>query len=127
MVTVVGNSYANQKGSSMKTDFSAVAIALVLCAYANSAASATDFDYFKSQSCKELSEEMVMLLKGEKAVTEKMAKAEGKANTQAVVTTIFFGWPAWGNVDHGDSNNMLAEIRTDMKYVTRAQKANKCS
>ena len=111
----------------MKPSFSAAVVTLALCAFANPAAYAVDFDYFKSQSCKELSDEMVTLLKAEKAVNEKIAKAESKANTQAVVTTIFFGWPAWGNVDHGDANNMLAEIRTDMKYVTRAQKTKKCS
>ena len=89
-------------------------------------AHAVDFEYFKGQACPELGKELEALQKAEKAVNEKIKKADSKANTQAVVTALLVGWPFWGNTDHGDSNNMLAEIRTDMKYITRAQKANKC-
>ena len=90
-------------------------------------ARAVDFEYFKSQSCSELSKELDALQQAEKAVNEKVKKADSKANTQAVVTALLIGWPFWGPTDHVDSNNMLAEIRADMKFITRAQKTNKCS
>lgn len=70
---------------------------------------------------------MDALQKAEKAVNESIRKKESKANTQAVVTALLVGWPFWGNTDHGGAQNQLAEIRTDMKYVTRAQKVNKCT
>lgn len=90
-------------------------------------AAAVDFEYFKSQPCSELGKELDALQKAEKAITEKVNKANSKADTQAIVTTLLVGWPFWGNTDHGDSNNQLAEIRTDIRFVTRAQKAKKCS
>ncbi len=98
----------------------------VLAFILSSPASAGDFDYFKNQSCAELSKEMDALRKAETAINDSKKKAEKSANTQAVVTTLLVGWPFWGNVDHGDANNQLAEIRDDIKYVTRAQKTNKC-
>ena len=55
-----------------------------------------------------------------------MKKADSKANTTAVVTTLLVGCPFWGNTDHGDANAQLSEIRTDIKYVTKAQKVNNC-
>jgi hypothetical protein len=88
---------------------------------------AVDFEYFKGQPCSELGKELDALQKAEKAINDKIKNANSKADTQAVVTALLIGWPFWGNVDHGDSNNQLAEIRTDIKYVTRAQKANKCT
>ena len=39
-----------------------------------------DFEYFKSQPCSELSEELEALKKAEAAVNNKMKKAESKAN-----------------------------------------------
>jgi hypothetical protein len=90
-------------------------------------AAAVDFEYFKGQPCSELAKELDALKKAEKEVNDKIKKADSKANTTAVVTTLLIGWPFWGNTDHGDSNNMLAEIRTDLKYVTKAQKVNKCT
>ena len=111
----------------MKHLHSVAMAGVVSCAFAASSALAVDFEYFKGQSCAELGKELDALQKAEKAVNEKIKKADSKANTQAVVTTLLIGWPFWGNTDHGDSNNMLAEIRADMKFVTRAQKSNKCS
>jgi len=90
-------------------------------------AAAVDFEYFKSQPCSELSKELDALQKAEKAINDKISKANSKADTQAIVTTLLIGWPFWGNTDHGDSNNQLSEIRTDIRYVTKAQKAKKCS
>jgi hypothetical protein len=101
--------------------------AIAACALTSSPAFAVDFEYFKSQPCSELSKEFDALKKAEQEVNDRIKKADSKSNTQAVVTTLLIGWPFWGNVDHGDSNNMLAEIRLDLKYVTKAQKVNKCS
>lgn len=102
-------------------------MASVMFVLAATPAHAVDFEYFKGQSCAELGKELDALQKAEKAVQESIKKKESKANTQAVVTTLLIGWPFWGNTDHGDANNQLAEIRTDIRFVTRAQKANKCS
>ena len=111
----------------MKRYLPAVATALALSAFSVAPAFAVDFEYFKGQSCQELGKELDALQKAEAAVNDKIKKADSKANTQAVVSALLIGWPFWGNTDHGDANNMLAEIRTDVKYVTRAQKLNKCS
>jgi hypothetical protein len=111
----------------MKLRLSVAVASVALGVFAASPAFAVDFEYFKSQSCADLGKELDALQKAEKAVNESIKKKESKANTEAVVSTILIGWPFWGNVDHGDANNQLAEIRTDVKYVTRAQKANKCT
>lgn len=111
----------------MKRKLSAIFVSLALGVLVAPSAYAVDFEYFKGQSCQELGKELDVLKKAEKEVKDKMAKAESKSNTQAVVTTLLVGWPFWGNVDHGDSNNQLAEIRADLKFVTKAQKVNKCT
>jgi hypothetical protein len=111
----------------MKLHLSAAVASAALCAFAASPAFAVDFEYFKSQSCADLGKELDALQKAEKAVNEGIQKKDSKANTQAVVTTLLIGWPFWGPVDHGDAKNQLAELRTDIRYVTRAQKANKCA
>ncbi|TSA11581.1 MAG: hypothetical protein D4R74_12885 [Betaproteobacteria bacterium] len=100
---------------------------VALATFAAAPAFAVDFEYFKSQSCSELGKELEVMQKAEKAINDSIQKKESKANTQAVVTTLLIGWPFWGSTDHGDAHNQLAEIRTDIKYVTRAQKVNKCS
>ena len=110
----------------MNKTLQALVVGGALGIFAAAPSFAVDFEYFKSQSCAELSKELDALQKAEKAVNESIAKKESKANTQAVVTTLLIGWPFWGNVDHGDATNQLAEIRTDIKYITRAQKTNKC-
>lgn len=111
----------------MKFTLPIAVASLALCTFASTSAYATDYDYFKGQSCSDLGKELDALKKAEAAVSDKIKKADSKANTQAVVTTLLVGWPFWGPTDHGDSNNMLSEIRADLKYVTRAQKANKCA
>lgn len=111
----------------MKLNLSMTVATIALCTLAAAPAYAVDFEYFKSQSCSELAKELDALQKAEKAVNEKINKAESKANTQAVVSALLIGWPFWGDTDHGDSNTMLAEIRADVKYVTRAQKVKKCA
>lgn len=110
----------------MKFPNSVVVASLALCAFASSPALAVDFEYFKAQSCADLSKELIDLQKAEAAVRDTMNKADSKANTTAVVTTLLIGWPFWGNTDHGDSNAQLAELRMDIKYVTKAQKFKKC-
>jgi hypothetical protein len=104
-----------------------MAAGTALCTVVASPAFAVDYEYFKGQSCSDLSKESDALKKAEAAVNDTIKKDNKKANTTAVVTTLLIGWPFWGNTDHGDSNAQLAEIRTDLKYVGRAQKANKCS
>ena len=111
----------------MKPYVSAVVAFAALSAFTATPSLAVDFEYFKSQSCAELGKELDALQKAEKAVNEGIQKKENKANTQAVVTALLIGWPFWGSTDHGDATNLLAEIRTDLRFVTRAQKANKCS
>lgn len=111
----------------MKSLLSAAITTAILSAAAVSPAFAVDFEYFKSQSCPELSKELDALQKAEKETNASISKANGKANATAVVTTLLVGWPFWGNTDHGDNNNILAEIRADVKMVTRAQKVKKCS
>ena len=111
----------------MNKRITVAAAAIALSALAATPARAVDFEYFKSQSCDELKKELDALQKAEKAVQDSIKKKDSKANTTAVVTTLLIGWPFWGNVDHGDANNQLQEIRTDLRFVTRAQKANKCS
>ena len=111
----------------MKQRFSVFVASMALCTFAASPAFAVDFEYFKSQSCPELAKELDALKKAENEINDSKKKKESKSNTQAVITTLLIGWPFWGNEDHGDANNMLAEIRTDLRYVTKAQKANKCS
>ena len=111
----------------MKQKMLSAVVVLALTAFSVAPAAAVDFEYFKAQSCAELAKELEALTKSENAVKDGINKKESKANTQAVVTTLLIGWPFWGNTDHGDANNMLAEIRADLRFVTRAQKANKCS
>ena len=111
----------------MKFHLSVAAASVALATFSASPAFAVDFEFFKAQSCPELSKELDVLTKAEKAVNDSIRKKESAANTQAVVSALLVGWPFWGNVDHGDANNQLAEIRTDIRYVTRAQKANKCT
>jgi hypothetical protein len=111
----------------MKLNLSVAIASVALGLFAASPAFAVDFDYFKAQSCSELGKELDVLQKAEKAVNESIKKKESTANTQAVVTALLVGWPFWGPVDHGDAQAQLAELRTDIRYVTRAQKANKCT
>ena len=111
----------------MKQQLSMVIAGAALCMFTAAPVLAVDFEYFKNQSCEELSKELSALQKAEAAVNESIKKKESKANTQAVVTALLIGWPFWGSTDHGDANNQLAEIRTDLRFVTRARTANKCS
>jgi hypothetical protein len=111
----------------MKFPHSIAVATLALTAFASAPAFAVDFEYFKAQSCTDLGKELVDLQKAEAAVRDTMKKADSKANTTAVVTTLLVGWPFWGNTDHGDSNAQLAELRMDIKYVTKAQKLKKCA
>ncbi len=109
----------------MKKTLCAAACAAI-SVFAISSAHAVDFEYFKNQSCSELSKELSSLQKAEAAINDGKKKKESSANTQAVITTLLVGWPFWGNTDHGDANAQLSEIRTDIRYITKAQKAKKC-
>lgn len=111
----------------MKLNASVAAVSIAMCTVLAAPALAVDFEYFKGQSCSELGKELDALQKAEKSINESMKKKDNSANAQAVVTTLLIGWPFWGNTDHGDATNQLSEIRTDIKYITRAQKVNKCA
>jgi hypothetical protein len=111
----------------MKLNQFVITPVFVLSTFAFTSVLAADFEYFKAQSCSDLTKELDGLTKSEASVKESIKKKESKANTQAVLTALLVGWPFWGDTDHGDANNMLAEIRTDSKFVTRAMKTNKCT
>jgi hypothetical protein len=110
----------------LKFLFTAVCLALSL-SFITTSAFAVDYNFFLRQSCEELSKEKVILLKGETAINESIKKKDSKERTTQIALTLFTGWPMWGNnVDHGDANEQLKEIRLDLKYVNGAMKENKC-
>jgi hypothetical protein len=104
------------------TGFCVVAAASVMSFPAN----AVDFDYFKGQSCEELSKEFGALTKAESVINDSIKKKDSDANVKAAVGFLLTGWPFWGSADHGNSNQQLKEVREDLKFVSRAQKNNKC-
>ena len=118
---------SNDEEYKLNKKLSVIVLGAALSVFASASSLAVDFEYFKAQSCSELGKELDSLKKAEQAVNDGIQKKESKANTQAVVTALLIGWPFWGSTDHGDATNQLAEIRTDIKYITRAQKTNKCS
>ena len=44
----------------------------------------------------------------------------------ALAGFLLTGWPFWGSADHGNADAQLKEIREHIRFVTRAQKGNKC-
>jgi prophage DNA circulation protein len=109
----------------MNFKLSIVATGMVLCVL-TAPAFAVDFEYFKNQSCQELGKELDALKKAETVVNDGIKKKDSDANVKAAVGFLLTGWPFWGTSDHGNANNQLQEIREDIRFVTRAQKANKC-
>ena len=106
---------------------SVMAASLVLATFAAAPAFATDYEYFKGQSCKDLGLELDSLKKAEQVINDGVKKKDSDANVKAAVGFLLTGWPFWGNADHGNANNQLQEIREDIKFITRAQKAKKCA
>jgi hypothetical protein len=93
-------------------------------------ASAVDFAYFQSQSCDELSAEFVQLKKAEAATNEAMAKENDRASRDkglAVASAFLLGFGWWSEADHSNTSQIQAEIRDDLRMVTRAASMKKCT
>jgi len=93
-------------------------------------ASAVDFAYFQSQSCEELSQEFVQLKKAEAATNEAMAKENDRASRDkglAVASAFLLGFGWWSEADHSNTSQIQAEIRDDLRMVTRAASMKKCT
>jgi hypothetical protein len=110
----------------MKVNLSAVAFSAVLCSFSAAPAFAVDFTYFQKQTCPELTKELDALTKAEKTINDAKSKKDSEANVKTAVGFLLTGWPFWGSADHGNSDAQLKEIREDIRFVTRAQKGNKC-
>jgi len=111
----------------MQFNLSAVAASAALCAFAAAPTFAVDFAYFQKQSCPDLAKELDSLTKAEKVITDAKGKKDNEANVKTVVGFLLTGWPFWGSADHGNADAQLKEIREDIRFITRAQKGNKCS
>jgi hypothetical protein len=115
------------KENVMKKSILTATIVLATSVYSVPASAGVDFEYFKAQSCDELAKEFDALTKAEKTVNESVKKKDSDANVKAAVGFLLTGWPFWGSADHGNANQQLKEIREDLKFITRAQKTNKCA
>ena len=111
----------------MKLNLSALAVSTALCTFVAAPAFAVDFAYFQKQSCPELAKELDSLTKAEKVINDAKGKKDSEANVKTAVGFLLTGWPFWGSADHGNSDAQLKEIREDIRFVTRAQKGNKCA
>ena len=111
----------------MKLNLSALAASTALCTFVAAPAFAVDFAYFQKQSCPELAKELDSLTKAEKVINDAKGKKDSEANVKTAVGFLLTGWPFWGSADHGNSDAQLKEIREDIRFVTRAQKGNKCA
>jgi len=109
----------------LKASVTTIFLALFI-SFSSTSVFAVDYNFFLRQSCEELAKEKPVLLKAEAAITESMNKKESDARTTQVVTALFTGWAMWGNVDHGNANEQLKEIRLDLKYVNGAMKEKNC-
>ena len=110
----------------MKLNLSAAALSIALCTLAAAPTFAVDFAYFEKQPCAELAKELDSLTKAEKAINDAKGKKDTEANIKTAVGFLLTGWPFWGKADHGNADAQLKEIREDIRFVTRAQKGNKC-
>lgn len=113
----------------MRTNIVKGTMALCCFALATSAA-AVDFAYFQSQSCDELSQEFVQLKKAEAATNAAMAKENDRASRDkglAVASAFLLGFGWWSEADHSNTNQIQAEIRDDLRMVTRAASMKKCT
>ncbi len=99
------------------------------CLTANSAVWAVDFAFFQGQTCKELGKEFEQLKLAEKAALDAMAKEKDRAAREkglAVASALLLGFGWWSSADHSDTNQIQAEIRDDLRMVTRAAGQKKC-
>ena len=111
----------------MKLNLTAVAVSAALCTFAAAPIFAVDFAYFQKQACPELAKELKSLTKAEKVITDAKGKKDSETNITTAVGFLLTGWPFWGSADHGNADAQLKEIREDIRFVTRAQKGNKCA
>jgi hypothetical protein len=104
---------------------------LAACCFAlTTAASAVDFAYFQSQSCDELSKEYTQLKKAEAAAADAVKKENDRAakdKNLAIASAFLLGFGWWSDADHSNTNNIQAEIRDDLRMVTRAASQKKCA
>ncbi len=110
----------------MKLSLQITVISAALCTFAAAPTFAVDFAYFEKQPCAELAKELDSLSKADKAINDAKGKKDTEANIKTAVGFLLTGWPFWGKADHGNADNQLKEIREDIRFVTRAQKGNKC-
>ncbi len=117
----------------MKTSLIKAALAKTcasaLLVLASASSGAVDFAYFQDQSCDELNNELVQLRQAEKAANEAMQKEKDKASRDkalgiASAFLLGFGW--WKEADHSNTLMIQAEIRDDLRMVTRAASQKKC-
>ncbi|MFO1395685.1 MAG: hypothetical protein U1F48_01350 [Burkholderiales bacterium] len=105
------------------------AVAACLVAFATSAA-AVDFAYFQSQTCEELQKEFTQLKKAEAAAADAVKKENDRAARDkglAVASAFLLGFGWWSEADHSNTNQIQAEIRDDLRMVTRAASQKKCA
>ena len=107
----------------MKLNLSAAVVSAAFCTFAAAPTFAVDFAYFEKQSCADLSKELDSLTKAEKVINDAKKKKDTDANIKTAVGFLLTGWPFWGSADHGNADAQLKEIREDIRFVTRAQKA----
>lgn len=105
-------------------------LALALCAMTPlMPAQAVDFAYFQRQSCDELADEYGQLTKAQKAADDAMQKEKSdatKSKALGIASAFLLGFGWWKEADHSNTNLIQAEIRDDMRMVTRAAKEKKC-
>lgn len=111
----------------MKLNLTAIAVSAALCTFAAAPTFAVDFAYFEKQPCAELAKELDSLTKAEKVINDAKKSKDTEANVKTAVGFLLTGWPFWGKADHGNADAQLKEIREDIRFVTRAQKSNKCA
>jgi hypothetical protein len=101
------------------------------CALAFAASSyAVDFAYFQSQSCEELGKEYSQLKKAEAAAADAVKKENDRAARDkglAVASAFLLGFGWWSSADHSETSQIQAEIRDDLRMVTRAASQKKCT
>lgn len=94
----------------------------------SASASAVDFAFFQNQSCAELTTEFVQLKKAEKAAVDAMSKEKDRAARDkglAIASAFLLGFGWWKDADHSNTNQIQAEIRDDLRMVTRAASQKK--
>lgn len=111
-------------------DFVAKVTLAVCCIALSSSAWAVDFAYFQSQTCEELSKEFTQLKKAEAAAADAMKQENDRASrdkAMGIASAFLLGFGWWSEADHSNTQMIQAEIRDDMRMVTRAASQKKCT